>query len=120
MLTQNNKTRKFRNVVMTTAAVLAIGGAMAKKVSYHLPSRDAAYYFQFTGTHGNESNVALWDQITEAEYEDASCSGGIKGCTLATTSVTGTSTLRPSSVPTNASSTPIVSGSVTEVNTQAN
>lgn len=32
MVTQNKKIRKFRNVVMTTAAVLAIGGAMANRI----------------------------------------------------------------------------------------
>lgn len=60
MVTQNKKIRKFRNVVMTTAAVLAIGGALWAHPEARQTVSQASYLVWFEvhsdGTAVNASN----------------------------------------------------------------
>lgn len=64
MITLNNKNRTVRSIIMTAAAVLAIGGAMAKSVSqtdttYGVTGQDDNYYYVTTssGTCSSSSSA---------------------------------------------------------------
>lgn len=80
MVTQNKKIRTFRNVVMTTAAVLAIGGAMAKNfkaTTYWFPTNSSGVA-QSTSTLHTSNYLGCSDAGDDCikEYSSYSIVGG--------------------------------------------
>jgi len=65
------------------------------------------YYYEFTGTHGNESNMSLWDQLpSQTDYNNFSCSPGTSNsCKIINTTNSGG---HPTAVPLDASGFPQV------------
>ena len=48
-------------------------------------------YFEFIGENGEENLPSEWEEITPAQYSLNPCNNNVRGCVLATTSVTGDS-----------------------------
>lgn len=72
------------------AVVLAVGMVAFTAPSQSTVKQDLGvlnYYFQFTGTHGDESEPGEWQEISKTAYDNLACMGGSKGCRITTISV---------------------------------
>lgn len=86
------------------AALLAFGTSAFK----NHPTKNHStteFYYEFTGTHGNESTMSLWSQLaTQQDYDDLDCvSGSNNSCKIINTTNSGT---HPTSVPLDANGFP--------------
>lgn len=76
--------KKIKFLLPLIAVVFAVAGVFAMKANKttvsNLPPTQA--YFQFIGSHGQESNRAQWIAISEEQYETLDCDGDQKGCRL--------------------------------------
>lgn len=96
-------------VAVLLGILLAFGTSAFKQTNKHHKNvkADTEYYFQFMGSHGNESNPSLWKEISSTDYIDLDCPGQNEGCKIISSSVTGTAPNRhPSSVPVDVNSKP--------------
>lgn len=112
---------------MMTAATIVVGGALAGVNSVHqtAPHNNSGnlteYYFEFTGQDGQEDQTAMWQEITQQEYNLTPCEEQYRGCALITTSVSADSNgeLHPDQVDVNTASqynkSPKIGNGVTEV-----
>ena len=94
-------------VAVVIALTLTIGLSSFKKdhATKHHP--DTVYYYEFTGTHGQESTMSLWAQLAGADdYNDFSCpQGSTNSCKIINNTNSGT---HPTSVPLDGSGFPQV------------
>lgn len=99
-------------VAIMLGMLLAFGTSAFKDIKkHHNIKADSEYYFEFTGSHGNESNTSLWQELSANDYDDLSCPGLNAGCKIITLSVTGTApNVHPSSVPVDVNSKPTIGG----------
>ncbi|HTD94926.1 MAG TPA: hypothetical protein VK644_13970 [Chitinophagaceae bacterium] len=99
-------------------AIIVAVSAAAFTIPSQAPEKKAPlgpFYFQFSGTHSHESNIANWNEITQSQYDNGACTGlNQKGCQLKTDQKDMTGT-HPQVVPVDAFDIPQVSGSVKEV-----
>lgn len=95
-------------VAIMLGMLLAFGTSAFKgDEKVHNNNADPQFYFQFMGSHGNESNTSLWKEISSTDYADLDCPGQNAGCKIISSSVTGTAPNRhPSSVPVDVNSKP--------------
>jgi len=71
-------------------AVIIAAGAVAftrPNATIKQNPKTLSYYFQFTGTHGDEANVTEWQEISLSDYNALVCSAQSEGCKIATSSV---------------------------------
>lgn len=103
-------------VAVMLGLFLAVGTTAFKDIKApHKSNSDTQFYFQFTGSHGNESNTSLWQQISATDYDNLDCPGANAGCKIITSSATGMApNVHPSSVPVDANSKPTVTGTTLE------
>lgn len=73
-----------------------------------------SFYYEFTGTHGNESNVNLWNQLpSQTDYNNLTCPmGSTSSCKIINTTNSGG---HPTSVPVDVNSFPIQGSVNTDV-----
>lgn len=76
-------------------AVLIAAGIFAFTQPSHSPVKQDSgmlnYYFQFTGTHGDESDPGEWQEISQTIYDSLPCLSTVQGCKITTTSVSNPS-----------------------------
>jgi hypothetical protein len=104
-------------VAIMLGILMAFGTSAFKQANKHHNKLKAAteFYFQFMGTHGNESNTSLWQEISANDYDNLDCPGDVAGCKIITSSETGTApNVHPTSVPVDANSKPLVTGTTLE------
>jgi hypothetical protein len=112
--------KKYRTGFIAVMLGIALAfGTSAFKNSKKNHSRDKAalteFYFQFMGTHGNESNTSLWKELSSSDYDLLDCPGSTAGCKIISSSVTGTVPDRhPTSVPVDANSKPTITSPTLE------
>lgn len=73
----------------------------------------ANYYYEFTGSPGQEENESLWSLISEDDYLESPCNKDKNGCVIKTISSATAAPAHPDSVPvtgTGPSMTPNVDG----------
>jgi hypothetical protein len=99
------------------AIIVAVSAA-----AFTLPSRApekkapvGPFYFQFSGSHTHESNIANWTEITALQYSANGCPTGRDiGCRLQSDHKDPTG-MHPQSVPVDGDDLPLISGDVTGV-----
>lgn len=73
----------------------------------------ANYYYQFTGSPGQEDDESLWQLISESDYLESTCNKNKNGCVIKTISSAGSAPSHPALVPVSGSGssmTPVVDG----------
>jgi len=87
-------TTKSSNMIRYITSIFAViiaAGAVAftspKQGTTHNNPKTLSYYFQFTGTHGQEANESLWEEISLTDYNSLTCSASNQGCKITTTNV---------------------------------
>lgn len=94
------------------AIIIAVGAVAFTKSDTPIMQnpKTLSYYFEFTGTHGDEADVNQWQEISLSDYNALSCSGQNQGCKIATSSVSNPTASFPnreiSSVTVNGSDVP--------------
>ena len=99
--------------VIMIALVLAFSFS-AFRNSHKIKNHTTDFYYEFTGTHGNESNMSLWTQLpTLADYGAFTCThGSTNSCKIINTTNSGT---HPTSVPLDVNGFPQTGATNTEV-----
>lgn len=79
-------------------AIIAVLFAFALPGKSEKDSKVTEFYYQFTGTHGEESDMSKWEQLDDLdEYQDVNCpSGNAVACRIINTTNSGG---HPTSVP---------------------
>jgi len=87
------------------ALSLTFGLSSFKKDHAAKHHADTIYYYQFTGTHGQESTMSKWIQLASLDdYNDVPCSNGsTNSCKIKNTTNSGSN---PTSVPLDANGFP--------------
>ena len=87
--------------VLAIAFVFGVSGFNAHSNKKPL----SQYYYEFTGTHGNESNMSLWVELpSQTDYNNFSCNpGSSNSCKIINTTNSGGN---PTAVPLDASGFP--------------
>ena len=90
-------------VVIALSLTFGLSSFKKNPVVKHHP--DTLYYYQFTGTHGNESTMSLWVKLADVDaYNDVPCSNGsTNSCKIINTTNSGSN---PTSVPLDANGFP--------------
>ncbi len=83
-------------VVIALSLTFGLSSFKKEPAAKHRP--DTIYYYQFTGTHGQESTMSKWTQLASSDdYDDLSCSSGnANSCKIKNTTNSGSN---PTSVP---------------------
>jgi hypothetical protein len=83
-------------VVIALSLTLGLSSFKKDHAAKHHPNTD--YYYQFTGTHGQESTMSKWVQLASVDdYNDLPCSNGsTNSCKIINNTNSG---LNPTSVP---------------------
>jgi hypothetical protein len=120
----------IRKMIPSFAIAIGMVLAMATSAFKEVPgnkSTDPIFYFRFDGTNGQEDQEAQWTAISQSVYDLSACNKALRGCMLATTTVTGSgSNLHPAQVdvdtdPNNsANKSPITGDGVTQVKNKVN
>jgi hypothetical protein len=85
-------------IAIAIGLVLALATSAFKQAPKN-KSNDTIYYFRFDGTNGQEDQEAEWTAISQSVYDLSACNKSLRGCMLATTSITGSgSNLHPAQV----------------------
>ncbi|HCN84939.1 MAG TPA: hypothetical protein DIT07_15180 [Sphingobacteriaceae bacterium] len=82
-------TNMIRYITSIFAVIIAVGAVAfttPKRGTSHNP-KALTYYFQFTGSHGDEADVTKWQEISVNTYDGLSCDASHQGCKIASTSV---------------------------------
>jgi hypothetical protein len=97
-------------VIFAIALVFTISAFKNHKPAKHPTT---SYYYKFTGSHGNESTMSLWQQVSLSDYNGLTCPfGSNNSCKIINTTNSGTN---PTSVPLDANGFPQVGTVNTEV-----
>jgi len=94
-------------VAVMLGMLLAFGTSSFEKSKAVLKNKPlSSYYYQFTGTHGNESNLNLWDQLSSlTDYNNLTCPiGSTNSCKIINTT---NSAGHPTAVPLDANGFPV-------------
>ncbi len=92
-------------VVIALSLTFGLSSFKKDSASRHHPNTD--FYYEFTGSHGNESTMSLWVQLaTIDDYNDFNCpQGSTNSCKIINNTNSGT---HPTSVPLDGSGFPQV------------
>ena len=115
----------FKKIMPVFAIAIGLVLALATSAFKQVPkdqNADPIFYFRFDGSDGQEDQPSQWTEISKSVYDLSSCNKQLRGCMLATTTVTGSgSNLHPAQIdvttdPNNtANKSPITGDGVTQV-----
>jgi len=90
-------------VIIALSLTFGLSSFKKEPAAKHRP--DTIYYYQFTGTHGQESTMSKWTQLASLDdYNDVPCgNGSTNSCKIKNTTNSGSN---PTSVPLDANGFP--------------